>query len=222
MQNEFRIPAERLHVLNNGVEFDRFSKPRVDRQSLLPALPPGSKVIVNVANMNSQLKGHSVLIEAAREICASCPDVYFALVGDGTLRPELERCVRETGLQDRFHFLGRRKDVPEILACADIFAFPSLAEGLPNSVLEAAAAGVPVVATRVGGIPEIIENGVTGLLVEPRDTQALIAALLQYLKSPSYAAMLARASRQRVLSNFSFDSAVAHLIDLYGRANRRS
>jgi glycosyltransferase involved in cell wall biosynthesis len=215
MQNDFRIPEERLHILYNAIDFERFSTPSVDRQTLFPALAPGSKLIVNVANMNSDIKGHAVLIEAAKEICADSADVHFALIGDGPLRSDLETRVRDCGLQDHFRFLGCRRDVPEILSCADIFAFPSFAEGLPNSVLEAAAAAVPIVATRVGGIPEIIEHGVTGLLVPPRDARALITAMLQYLKDPSFATMLAKAGQQRVRSNFCFDSAVRRLRMLY-------
>lgn len=215
MQNEFRIPEERLFILYNAVDFERFSTPNVGRQTLFPALAPGSKLIVNVANMNSDIKGHAVLIDAAKEICAGSADVHFALIGDGPLRPDLETRVRECGLQDHFRFLGCRRDVPAILSCADIFAFPSFAEGLPNSVLEAAAAAVPVVATRVGGIPEIIEHGVTGLLVPPGDTRALITAMLQCLKNPSLATMLAKAGQQRVRSNFCFDSAVRRLRMLY-------
>jgi L-malate glycosyltransferase len=215
MENEFRIPAERLHVLNNGVDFERFSKPRVDRQALFPGLASNSTLIVNVANMNTEIKGHAVLIEAAKEICASSPGVHFAFIGDGPLRRHLENRVRESGLQDRFLFLGRRRDVAEILSCADIFVFPSFAEGLPNSVLEAAAAGLPVIATQVGGIPEIIEHGVTGLLVAPGNTQALVAAVRQFLNNPLFAEMLAQAGQQRVRSKFCFDNAVTQLRMLY-------
>jgi glycosyltransferase involved in cell wall biosynthesis/peptidoglycan/xylan/chitin deacetylase (PgdA/CDA1 family) len=215
MENEFRIPAERLHVLNNGVDFERFSKPSVDRQALFPALDPKSRLIVNVANMNTEIKGHAVLIAAAKEICASSPDVRFAFIGDGPIRGHLERRVRESGLQDRFCFLGRRRDVAEILSCADLFVFPSFAEGLPNSVLEAAAACLPVIATHVGGIPEIIEHGVTGLLVPPGNIGALVAAVLQFLRDPSFAATLARAGQQHVRSKFCFESAVAQLRLLY-------
>jgi len=217
MENEFRIPAERLRVLNNGVDFERFSKSGIDRQTLFPTIGLNSKLIVNVANMNTEVKGHAVLIEAAKEICAGSSDVYFALIGDGPLRPHLESRVREIGLQDCFRFLGRRRDIPEILSCADLFVLPSFAEGLPNSVLEAAAAGLPVIATQVGGIPEIIEHGASGLLVPPGDKQALVAAVRQFLKDPPFAARLGRAGQQRVRSRFSFDSVIAQLRLLYNQ-----
>ena len=222
MENEFRIPANRLHILNNGVDFAKFSEAGNGRKMLFPDLPSGSKLVVNVANMNSEIKGHAVLIAAAKEICASSANVFFALVGDGPLRQVFEGSVRRSGLQDRFRFLGRRRDVPEILSCADFFVFPSFAEGLPNSVLEAAAAGLPIIATQVGGIPEIIEHGVTGLLIPAGDSQALVLALHRLMENSSFSATLARAGQQRVRSTYSFESAITQLHALYASQNGRT
>ena len=151
---------------------------------MFPGLPSNAKLIINVANMNSDVKGQSALIEASKEVCAVEPAARFILVGDGPCRVQFEEQVRKLGVSDHFQFLGSRKDVPKILSCGDLFAFPSFAEGLPNAVLEASSAGLPIVATMVGGVPEIIEDGVTGLLVPPKNPQALSAAILQLLKDP--------------------------------------
>jgi glycosyltransferase involved in cell wall biosynthesis len=214
---EFWIPSERVRVLHNGVDFERIATVHGNRRELFPGLASNAKLIINVANMNSNVKGQSVLIEAAMDVCTALPESKFVLVGDGPLRAQFEEQVRKLGIWDHFLFLGRRRDVPEILSCGDLFVFPSFAEGLPNAVLEAAAAGLPIVATTVGGIPEIIEHGVAGLLVPPKNPQALCAALLQLLKDPPFAATLARTGKERVSSQFCFDTAVARLEALYDR-----
>lgn len=212
---EFRVPDGRVHVLRNGVDFDRYSSRPGDRRKIDGSLTRETKLILNVANMNSHVKGHAVLIEAARTVCSHVPQAKFVLVGDGPLRPGLERQAQECGLKDNVLFLGRRDDVAEILSCADLFAFPSFVEGLPNSILEAGAYGLPVVATPVGGIPEIISDGVTGLLVTPRDPNTLAESILRVLKNPDLAARLSRACRARVQEQFSFDRLINDLGHLY-------
>ena len=127
----------------------------------------------------------------------------------------------ELGLSNTVLFLGRRNDVPDILACCDLFVLPSWAEGLPNSVLEAMAAGLPVVATRVGGIPEIIDDGVSGLLVAPRDSHALAVAILQVLGNEN--CKETRASRSGPRSHkIWFDRLLSDLDDLYLEARPRA
>lgn len=212
---EFGVPVGRVHVLRNGVDLDRFTSSPGDRRKISGNLTPEGKLILNVANMNSEVKGHAVLIEAARTVCSLVPEAKFVLVGDGPLRPGLERRAQECGLRESVLFLGRRDDVAEILSCADLFAFPSFVEGLPNSVLEAGAYGLPVVATPVGGIPEIISDGVTGLLVRPRDAQALAESILKVLKDPNLASRLSRACRARVHEQFSFDKLLNDVEHLY-------
>jgi L-malate glycosyltransferase len=212
---DFRIPIGRVHVLHNGVDFDRFQRNPGDRRKIHSGLEPETKLIVHVANMNSEVKGHTVLIEAARTVCASIPQAKFVLIGDGPLRFGLERQVQELQLQERVLFLGSRKDVPEILSGGDLFVFPSFAEGLPNSVLEAGASGLPIVATPVGGIPDIIIHGVTGLLVPPRDAQALAESILQVLSNPDLARTLSRACQDRVRTEFSFARLIEGLGKLY-------
>jgi glycosyltransferase involved in cell wall biosynthesis len=168
-----------------------------------------------VANMLSDVKGHAWLIAAAPAVVREFPSARFVLVGDGEARPGFERQVRELGLDQNFLFLGRRNDVPRILASCDVAVLASRAEGLPNAVLEYMAAGLPTVVTRVGGNQELVEDGVTGLLVPAEDSEALSAALLRYLQNPEEACKIARRGREFVSRNFSFDGLVCEVDELY-------
>lgn len=209
-----RIPLEKTCVIYNGVDIDRFEAAGSHRSILFPS-SEGLKLIVMVGNMISDVKGHSVLIAAAPEIISRHPHVRFVLVGEGPRCAEFEAQVANLGLGEYFLFLGRRSDVPEILAGSDIAVLPSLAEGLPNAVLEYLAAGLPVVASALGGNLEIIRDNVNGLLIPPRDNEALSTALLRLLDDPRFAADLARAGKAHVAGNFSFASLVQNVEKLY-------
>ncbi len=204
-----------IRVVRNGVDFKRFANASGDREKLFPNLGRDDRLIAVVANMNVKSKGHSDLIAAGQEICQEFPGAKFLCIGDGIERRELERTVEELRLRNHFLFLGRRDDVPNILACCDLFVLPSWAEGLPNSVLEAMAAGVPVVATRVGGIPEIIADGVGGLLVPAQDSRALAAAIAQLLRDPQRAQRFAEVAQERARTEFSYERLLAALDRLY-------
>src|SRR5215470_14200388 len=151
------LPAEKVCVVYNGVDTDRFRNLNSNREWLFPE-SAGRKLIVLVGNMNSDVKGHPVLIAAAADIVKTHPEVQFVLVGDGPRRRDYESIVQAAGAKQFFLFLGRRSDVPEILACCDIAVLPSLAEGLPNAVLEYLASGLPVVATALGGNVEVVQD----------------------------------------------------------------
>jgi L-malate glycosyltransferase len=213
--NEFKIPAERVRVMRNGVDLSRFRRRSGPRVTPLDQLEPDAKILLTVANMHSSVKGHYELIEAAQHICSIFPAAKFVLAGDGVERSRIEEAVRAAGVEKNFIFLGQRADIPELLASADFFVLPSRAEGLPNAALEAMASGLPVVATRVGGIPEIIEDDVSGLLVPPQNSAALAQALTGVLSDVELAAKLAEASRQRACSEFSFERAIAQLEEIY-------
>ena len=210
-----RLPSEKIHVIYNGVDVDRFAGARRDRGRLLGGVGSGSRLIAVVANMYGQVKGHACLIEAARIVCRAVPSAKFVLVGDGAERPKLEQQVGQVGLEKNFLFLGRRSDVPELLACCDLSVLPSEAEGMPNSVLESMAAGIPVVATRVGGTSEIILDGVDGLLVPPRNPPALADAILRVLQDADLARRLSRNGQARMRTHFSYDRLIAQLEQLY-------
>ncbi len=215
LQEEFHIPEEHVRVIHNGVDLTRFDGARDSRQKLFPDFDPQWKLIVTVANMHSAVKGHYELIEAARIVRDSIPEARFLLVGDGEERLKLEEAVRSAGMQDRIVFLNSRSDVSEVLSCCDLFVLPSRAEGLPNALLEALAAGLPVIATAVGGVPDIIEDGVNGVLIPPQNPAALADALLRVLKNPRLSEKLGRGGRDRVRTNFSFDHTISELRRIY-------
>jgi L-malate glycosyltransferase len=205
----------KVRVIYNGVDAAKFIRKSRDR-SWLVAGAEGETWVVLVGNMHSDVKGHPWLITAASSVVREFPKVRFLLAGDGAQRPEFERQVAEAGLTPNFYFLGRRSDVPQILACCDVAVLPSKAEGLPNAVLEYLASGLPTVASRVGGNAEIIEDGITGLLIAPQDSPALAAALLRLLRDPAYAAGLGRRGQDYVTAQFSFQTLIADTDRLYG------
>ncbi|HXC43642.1 MAG TPA: glycosyltransferase [Candidatus Dormibacteraeota bacterium] len=204
---------EKLRVIRNGVDLRKFQVPS-EREALFPDAGNG-QLIVMVGNMLSDVKGHTWLIAAAPAVIREFPSTRFVLVGDGEARPGFERQVRELGLDQNFLFLGRRNDVPRILASCDIAVLPSRAEGLPNAVLEYMSAGLPTVVTRVGGNEELVEDGVTGLLVPAEDSEALSEALRTYLQNPEGAGKIARRGREFVSRNFSFDRLIREVDELY-------
>lgn len=209
------LAPNRILVLYNAVDVERFSRARRNRKELLPNIAERSKVIAVLANMYSRVKGHASLISAARIVCENEPDTYFLLIGDGTERSALETQAREAGLDNQIVFIGPRTDVPELLACCDLSVLPSEAEGFPNALLESMSAGLPVVATAVGGSKEVIENGTNGLLVPPGNPEALAAAILRVIRNPKLSKTLARAGQRKIRACFSFDRLAAELDQLY-------
>lgn len=213
---QFRIPPECVSVLHNAVDFGRFARARGNFERLFPEITTENKLVAVVANMHSAVKGHRDLIEAAQLICHAIPSVKFVLVGEGEQRCKIQEEVTSLDLDDNFLFLGSRQDIPELLSCCDLSVLPSRAEGFPNAVLESMAAGLAVVATRVGGTTEMIEDGVSGVLVPPQDPQALAEAILRLLRDPQLARRLARAGQEQVRKRYSFDRLLLQLQEIYG------
>jgi L-malate glycosyltransferase len=212
---------EKLRVIHNGVDIKRFHKSGSDRDQVFPGAGDG-KLVVLVGNMHTDVKGHPWLIAAAPAVIQEFPATRFVLVGDGEQRSRFEQQVTSLGLEQNFLFLGRRADIPKILGCCDIAVLPSRAEGLPNAVLEYMAAELPVVASCVGGNAELIEDGVTGLLVPPEDSLALSGALLQLLRDPREAQHMAYSGHEFTVRNFSFERLVREVDELYSELLLRS
>ena len=165
--------------------------------------------------MHRGVKGHAVLIRAAETVVRESPDVRFLVAGDGERRKSLEEPISRIGLEKHFLFLGRRSDVPRILSCCDLAVLPSHAEGLPNAVLKYLAAGLPTIASRVGGNVEIIQDGKTGLLVPPQDSSALAGAILQMPGDPALAAELGRNARAYVSAECNFQRIIEKTDRMY-------
>jgi glycosyltransferase involved in cell wall biosynthesis len=212
--------TEKLRVIHNGIDVEKFLRTG-EKKMLLPRAGEG-KLIVLVGNMHSEVKGHSWLIACAPAVVAEFPRTQFVLVGGGEQQERFENEVLALGMRDSFIFAGRRKDIAEILACCDIGILPSLAEGLPNALLEYMAAGLPAVVSNVGGNVELVKDGVTGLLVPPRDSAALSAAILKLLLDSDLASRIANQAREFVERNFSFECMVQQVEDLYEEMLRKN
>jgi glycosyltransferase involved in cell wall biosynthesis len=201
------IPARKIQTIPNGVDCAVFSPGNRE-----PSRP--IRRVVTVANLRAE-KGHDTLIDAAAILIGLHPDTEFQIVGDGPLRAALEREVTVRGLGARVRFLGERNDVPALLASSDLFVLPSRSEACPNGVLEAMAAGLPIVASNVGGIPELIDSGVTGVLIEPDSPELLVEAALDLINHPQHACELGRAAREKAESRFSLERMVSNFERLY-------
>jgi glycosyltransferase involved in cell wall biosynthesis len=202
----------KLRVILNGVDTDRFQGPS-QRTRLFPGVM--GTLIVAVGNMHSEVKGHRWLITAAAAVVSEFPNTRFVLVGDGSERPRFERQVAELGLTRNVVFLGQRPDIPEILSACDVAVLASRSEGMPNAILEYMAAGLPVVATAVGGTRDLVSNRATGYLVPPENSEALASAILDCLRNPEAARGIAENGRLMVERKFSFDRLVREVDALY-------
>lgn len=209
------VPPNKIHVIYNGIDTDQFLRARKGGETVLSSLRKDAVLVAVVANMSSPIKGHATLIAGAGHVCRLFPSVLFVLIGDGSERPRIEEQIKESGLSKNFLLLGCRRDIPELLADSDILVLPSESEGLPNAILEGMASGVAVIATSVGGVPDVIENEVTGLLVPPRNPLALSTAILHLLDDQELRQRLARAGHQLVVQQFSFQRLLNSLQALY-------
>ena len=202
-------------LIPNGIPVDTFRQPSIDRERWRnkEGFMPTEILFVCVAWLRPQ-KNPALLLEAFRRGPASDPRAHLLLVGTGSLRSELERQIGASGLQERVHLLGLRSDVPEILNAADVFVLSSDYEGNPLSVMEAMAAGKPIICTAVGGVPELVEDG-CGLLVPPRDAQALSKAMSHMLENPSARKSMGEKSARRAVERFDLRVMTEAYEDLY-------
>ncbi len=199
------VPPERAPIIRNAIHAEAFgpADPAV-RESLLGLFAVRPSKLIAAAGRLSPEKGFDVLIEAAARLAPERPDAGFILFGEGPLREELTKRIAEHGLQRRFILAGFRSDLERALPACDLAVSSSHTEGLPVVVLEEMAAGLPVVATAVGGTPEVVEDGVTGRLVPPGDPAALAERMAQLLAAPEQAQEMGRAGRRRVETCFTF------------------
>lgn len=211
------VTAEKARVVPNGIRVESFQvASSFMREQLLQMLklPAHMRVIGSVGRM-TRLKDQTGLIRAFRRAHEKEPATVLVLIGDGELRAELQQCAVAEGVADSVHFLGDRSDVRGLLQGFDIFTLSSLSEGYSMALLEACAVALPIVATDVGGNGEIVRDGVTGLLVAPRDPVALANALITLLEHPQRAQALGNAARAWVEVEGSLESMTARYANLY-------
>jgi len=197
-------------VIYNGIptkRFSAYSNRKNENEDI---------VLLHVGRFSHQ-KNHKLLIEAFELAVKECPKMRLWLVGDGELRPAIETLVAEKGLQSHVSFMGIRADVAELLGQCDIFALSSEWEGVPLTILEAMAAGRPVVATAVGGVPELVEDGTTGILVPPGDRVALAEALLRLANDPKLRQLMGEEGQKRARERFDITLTAREYETLYLR-----
>ncbi|AUX21589.1 glycogen synthase [Sorangium cellulosum] len=214
MLSEGQVTPPKLHVVTNGVDLSRFAPDPVARARVRAELGISQQAwVVGTVGRLAPVKDHALLLRAAARALPG--DGRLLLVGDGPERAPLVALARELGLSERALFLGERHGVPRILAALDAFALSSLSEGLPLAVLEAMAAGLPVVATAVGGVPTAVTDGLTGFLVPSGDTEALEARLTHLRDDPALATRMGRNGRKVALQRYSAARMVERYMDLY-------
>jgi glycosyltransferase involved in cell wall biosynthesis len=207
----------RTEVVPSGVDTDVF-RPRPTLRDDIRArigVPSGHPVIGTVGRLEAR-KGTDVLLEAAAHLRKKgLPDLRVVVVGDGPLRDELPALARRLGIADQMHMLGDRSDVADVLAALDVFVLPSRTEGMSNALLEAMATALPVVATAVGGNPEVVAAETTGVLVPPDDSTAMAEAVMRLLAAPDVAARLGVAARAHVEERYGARAMVRRLETVY-------
>ncbi len=208
------VPERKVLTIHNGVDTNRFND--MDRAEERQALGIGDDwfVIGSVGRLDP-VKDYGSLLEAFAGLCRRHPRSLLVLAGDGPVRGPLEKHAAELGVTDRVRFLGERDDIPRVLKAFDVFVLPSIAEGMSNAILEAMATGLPVVATAVGGNPELVEDGITGRVVRPRAPETLRVALERYLAEPHLLRVHGKAARECAVSEFSLERFVSAYRHLY-------
>jgi sugar transferase (PEP-CTERM/EpsH1 system associated) len=210
---QVRVPARKVRTIHNGVDTERYSpgERAPARQAL--GLPLDCTLVGTVSRLDP-VKDQVGLIRAFAQT-ANKGKTVLVIAGDGPSHRQLEALVNELGLGDRVRLLGERGDVPLILRALDVFVLSSIGEGISNAILEAMATGLPVIATRVGGNIELVQDGLTGRLIEPRRPEALAKALTGYFHDPALACAHGAAGRERAAREFGLERMLAGYTALY-------
>ena len=208
------ISEHKVRIVRYGVDLKKYHKKQSDDMRQAMGLQGAFPVLGVVARLD-YIKGHSFLIQAVSDIVKKYPKLRCVLVGEGDYRTKLEKLIHELGLTDHFVLLGTRSDIVDILSVLDLFILPSISEGLPNVILEAMACSVPVVASRVGGIPEIIEHRISGLLVPAQNTHALSKSILELFDNGRLRRQLGENARKRVQEKFSLEHQIRQFKKIY-------
>jgi len=212
-RTEGGLPAERLAVIPNGIDLSRYP-PDLPSADLNPlGIAGGRKVMIYVGRLDEQ-KGVRWLVELAPQLLRPLPEYDLLIVGDGPDRASLESMVQRSAVADRVHFAGWRPDVPRLLKASHLFIFPSRWEGMPNVVLEAMASGLPVLATSVEGVAELLGVSAEQQVMAYGDSESLVSKALT-ISRPEVGNALGAANRQRAEAEFSIDAMVARYEALY-------
>jgi sugar transferase (PEP-CTERM/EpsH1 system associated) len=221
------VPDQKNLLLGNGIDTEKFHPAAdaaastivsADAQPISEALPAGCFVIGTVGRIQD-VKDHAGLVDAFIRLLALMPEkksqLRLAIIGDGPLLPALRDKIDAAGIADQVWLPGARTDIAEIMRAFSLFVLPSIAEGTPITILEAMATGLPVIATRVGGVPEVVLHMVTGILVPVSDAEALAHAMAIYIKRPELAAQHGASAKERIQKHYSMASMLSAYTNMY-------
>lgn len=207
---------EQYHLIRSAIPLDEFDPAKTDREAARRqlGLPPEALVLGNVGRFSEQ-KNPLDWVRVAGRVGRALPECRFLLVGDGPSRLKVETALGEEGIAGRTVLTGLRRDVPEMLAAMDVFLLTSLWEGLPRTIPQALSMGVPVVASRVDGLFDAIQNGQSGYLLEPGDLEAMVVRCLELLEDPELRKKMGRVGREFVAGEFDLQQMIAQISSLY-------
>ncbi|MDO9583010.1 MAG: glycosyltransferase family 4 protein [Desulfomicrobium sp.] len=212
------FPPNKVHVLRNAIDPEFLQTVACgfppEELSLLPGHNCVGPLIGIIGRMSPE-KGHAIFLEAFPQVLAKVPTARTVFIGTGQEGARLRKMCAEKGMENHVHFMGFQEDVAAWYPALDLVVLPSLSEGLPNVAMEAMLFGKPVVATNVGGVPEVVEDGVTGKVVPPRDATALADAVIEMLSSPGLMDEYGTRGRKKVLNEFSPQARASRMMEIY-------
>lgn len=216
MIKQLGISRKKVTYVYNGIGLDEFDCKSSSRQSRGElGLSPNIPVVGIIANLRFHLKGHRYFLRAARLVVQRIPRTRFLIIGDGAIRDQIVGFARDLNLSENVLFLGQRDDVPQLLSAVDVSVLASLREGFPNAIVESMAAARPVVATDVGGIPELVIHGKTGFLVPPKDPDAMAKSIIKLLQNKRMAVEMGLQGRKRIDRYFTMDRMIERYEHIY-------
>ncbi len=219
LRDEIGVPSSRLETIYNSVDIDRFSRDMPARPILPEGFAPSHSIVVGTVGRLDPLKNQLALVEAFVRVLTLDPHLRqrlrLVIVGEGEQRGAIEAAIAKARISDLVWLPGSRNDTAEIYKALDIFVLPSLREGISNTLIEAMASGLPVIATRVGGNPEVVRDGGTGQLVPPQGSAALAAALQNYIEDPGLRRAHAAAGRERVCQRYNLTTMLKKYDSVY-------
>ncbi|MEK6564402.1 MAG: glycosyltransferase family 4 protein [Candidatus Omnitrophota bacterium] len=218
---DFKVAPDKIRLVRNGIKVASLQSPVSRRKEIKEEFGLKDGPVVGIIARLSEVKGHKYLIQAMSEVAAEIPEVQLLSVGDGAIKKELEDLALSLGILERARFIPAVADTREALSVMDVFVMPSLQEGLGLSIMEAMLSGLAVAASSVGGIPSLIKDGQTGILVRPKDASALAKAIISLLKDNKKAFELGENARELIVKEFSLERMIHETEEVYRLCLRR-
>jgi len=216
LRNDFKLEEDKIRVINNGIDIEKFKMQNAkSKMEFKNKLGLGDNPAVGIVARLSDVKGHIYLIQAMKNVLASIPQAQLLIVGEGKMQEELLNLTKTLKIERNVCFIREVSDTREVLWAMDLFVMPSLKEGLGLALMEAMAAGLPVIGSQVGGIRSLIQDGYNGLLVEPADSSALSKAILELLQNPAKRELLGNNAQNFISQNFSQEKMILQTEEVY-------